>query len=138
MTALRYLVHVVGPTLSVHTKPNSTDSVRVLSYGDELLITNEVIMANTDTNGKCRLMEWIDDEPRQVRELGQVVVRRGPWPEGKSRLLYGDVEWQEAREAARQEAHKIENGQERTRALARVDQDYGPRPTSRTTATYRR
>ncbi len=138
MTAVRFLVHVVGPSLSVHTRPHSTDSSRVLSYGEELLITPEVVMANTGVDGKCRLLELIDDEPRQVRELGQVVVRRGPWPEGQSRLLYGDVAWLEAREAARQEAHKIENDQERLRALAKVEQDYGPRPTSRTTATFRR
>lgn len=137
MTAIRYWVHVVGPTLSVHTKPNSTDSVRVLSHGEELLITNEVKIANTGTDGKCRLLALIDDEPRQIRELGQVVVRRGPWP-GGSRLLPGSFEADERREAARQEAHKIEDEQERLRALRQIEQEYGPQPTSRTTATFRR
>lgn len=138
MTAVRFLIHVVGPSLSVHTWPHSTDSSRVLSYGEELLVTPEVVLSNTGVDGKCRLLELVDDEPRQIRELGQVVVRRGPWPEGQSRLLYGGVAWQEAREAARQKAHKIEAEQERLRALSKVEQDYGPRPTSRTTATFTR
>lgn len=137
MTAVRFLIHVVGSSLSVHTRPHATDSSRVLSYGEELLVTPEVVLANTGVDGKCRLLELVDDEPRQIRELGQVVVRRGPWP-GGSRLLPGDFPWQEAREAARQEAHKIEDEQERLKALRQVEQEYGPRPTSRTTATFRR
>ncbi len=137
MTAIRFLVHIVGPSFSVHTRPNSTDSVRILSYGEELLITNEVKIANTGSDGECRLLELIDDEPRQVRELGEVKLRRGPWP-GGSRLLPGSFEADERREAARQEAHKIEDEQKRLKALRQVEQDYGPRFTSRTTATFRR
>ena len=97
------------------------------SYGDEIFLTEELRSLNTNRVGFC-FFDLIDDEAGQVAKWGKVVFRRGPWPAGKSRLLPGSSEWNEAREAARIEAHRIENEAARKAALAKVTQEWGPAP----------
>lgn len=135
MTAAHFLIHFLGP-LTVATKPNSIDHTRVFTYGEELLFTEQVRIANTDRNGDCPLLDYLDDVEAQVARFGRQMVARGPWDRG-SRLEPGSPAFVEAREAARQAAHKIENEADKMEALAQVTRDFGPAQTSRTTAVYR-
>lgn len=104
------------------------DGGRVLGFGDELTVTEDIVKLNTDRLGNCGLLDAI--------EQGEA-VRRGPWPDGVSRLLPGSFEWEAARERARKAAHKLDDPEERARALAKVTEVYGPAPTSRTLSTHR-
>lgn len=104
------------------------DGGRVFGFGDELTVTEDIIELNTDRLGNCGLLDAI--------ERGEA-VRRGPWPDGVSRLLPGSFEWEAERERARKAAHKLDDPEERTKALAKVTEVYGPAPTSRTLSTHR-
>lgn len=135
MPAAHFLIHFLGAQ-TVALRPDSFDASEVFSYGHELLWTDQMTLANSDRFGRCRLLDLLDDEPAQVAERGRVVFRRGPWPKGLSRLEPGSPAWSEAREAARQEAHKIEDQALREAALRDVRREYGDLPTGRTVATY--
>lgn len=106
-----------------------------VDYGDELTVTAPLVAASLDRNGKSWL-DLVDEEPRQIQRWGRVMFRRGPWPEGVSRIQPGSAKWLDAREAARAEAHNIEDPAERDHALQRVRHEFGDVPTSRTVAVY--
>jgi hypothetical protein len=117
-----YLVHVVDQKhgINVHVPGRGT---RVLSYGDELLIDQETVEANLDRNGDCLLLCRVED--------GEVFAK-GPWPEGKSKLIVGSLAWQDARENARRAAHAITDDDERRAALAKFRAEWDVLPTSKT------
>lgn len=119
-------VHFLG-AMAVCVAPGVHGS-RVFAYGDELEITQEIVDLNTDRTGHCALLDRLDSESG--------TVRRGPWPEGVLRLLPGSFEHAEARETARQEAHRILDPVKRQAALKAVGERYGSVPTSRTLCTY--
>jgi len=126
--------HFLGPVSLVADSGRG----RVFAYGHELQLTPEIVALNTDRNGTCKLAELIDDEAAQVKEWGTVRVRRGPWPEGVSRLEPGSYEWELAREAARQEAWKLVDETRRAAAVADVVSQFGAAPrTSKTVRTSR-
>jgi hypothetical protein len=128
------LIHFYGAL----TLPTGTDwhSISMsVGYGDELTVTAPIVAASLDRNGRSWL-DLLDDEPAQIRRWGRVMMRRGPWPL-ESRIEPGSAQWLDARDAARAEAHKIENPADRERALLRVRQQFGDAPTSRTLASYR-
>lgn len=111
---------------------------RVVGYGQEVLVTPAMRRLNLDRSGRCKLLDLIDDEDAQVRAWGRVVIRRGSWPEGVSRLERGSHEWDQAREAARRQAHLIEDEAERQSGLRRVTEEFGSAPsTSKTLGYYR-
>lgn len=98
----------------------------VLGYGTELLLTDEIMEASRDRNGRSRLLERL--------EAGEG-VHYGTWPEGKVRFEPGSLDFAEAREAARQAIWKIEDEAERRAAQAAHRATYGSLPTSKTLAT---
>lgn len=119
-------VHFTGAvTVLVSKRPLRS---LVFAYGDELEITEELVDLNTDRLGRCALLDRIDADGR---------VCSGPWPEGMLRLLPGSFEHAEARKRAVQDAHALADPTERKTALARVREDFGQAPTSRTIATLR-
>lgn len=129
-------IHFLGPVTLVADADSGRG--RVFAYGHELRMTPEIVALNTDRNGECRLAELIDDEAGQVNAWGAVRVRRGPWPEGVSRLEPGSYEWELAREAARQEAWKLADETKRSTAVADVVAQFGAAPrTSKTVRTSR-
>ncbi len=125
------LQHFNLPPLSPHGLPE------IVGPGHESRINAARVESVRDAAGFSWL-ELLDDEAEQVRLFGAVRARRGPAPAQLRKPPPGSFEAGERREAARQEAHKIEDEQERLRALRQVEQEYGPRPTSRTTAIFPR
>lgn len=89
----------------------------VLSYGDELVITSEIVELSTDRNGDS----WLDG----IGTLSSS-ARLGSWPAGEPRLLTGSFEWQEARESARAAAFAMPDEPERRAALKKVKSQFGP------------
>ncbi len=130
--------HAVASGLTIATGSALHSTSSVLRRGDELLIDRALVQANTDRTGRCPVLELLDDEPAQAAVWGRVMVRRGPWPDGESRIEPGSAEWSDAREAARQAAHAIEDETDRARALAAVREEYGDVPTSKTLLNYSR
>lgn len=122
---VHFLAHVLKPVTIAETPTRS----RVFLRGEVLTISDAIIKINTDTIGHCPLLDRID---------GGVVMARGPWPDGLSKYEPGSMEWHEAREVARQAAHKLklDDPVAGARALQRVYDDFGPLPTSRTVARY--
>jgi hypothetical protein len=130
-----FLIHALG-AVTVHVSQSSTAGAVTLAYGQELLVTEEVVEANRDRLGRVRLLELLDDEAAQVAAWRSVRLRRGPWPE-MSRLQPGSFEYEDAFERARQAAHRIDDPDERRAALARVRSEYVTSPTSRTLCEFR-
>jgi len=130
-----YVIHFFGP-LTVQVSAGMTGT-RVMERGQQLLVTPALRQLNTDRLGNSWL-DVLDDEAAQLRRWGKVMARRGPWPSESSRLVPGSAAWAEAREAARQAAHRIEDLGQRERALAQVREEFGALPTSRTLASYGR
>lgn len=112
---------------------------RVFTYGEELLVTPAIRELNLDRAGRWRFIdELLDDDEAQVLSYGEVIVRRGRWPDGLGRLLPGSFEWQDARDAARAAAHALPDRQAQKAALSDVEARFGtPLTTSRTIADYR-
>lgn len=123
--------------LTVHV-PNGSrfGRGRVMTFGEELPITDELRRLNTDRHGNCWL-DLVDDEPAQEARWGCVMFRRGPWPSDRLRFAPGSFEWEDARERARQKAWREDDPARRAELLRAVKEEYGPAPTSRTIGVLR-
>ena len=129
-------VHFLGPlALVTRLSAGGLGDGIVTRYGQELDVTEQLVLANTDRNGRCALVELVDDPEGQVDRYGRVMYARGSWPAGRSRLEPGSDAAEDARESARRTAHSIQDASQRAAALAAVNRTYGPAPTtSRTVA----
>jgi hypothetical protein len=99
-------IHALG-AITVPTSTSMASQSRNLQYGDEMVLTAEVIEALRDRNGRVRLLELLDDEPAQVRVWSEVKIRRGPWPstdDPLDRIQPDSPQWDDARTAALQAA----------------------------------
>lgn len=130
------VIHWLGSmSITTRVSANGLGDGVVTNYGDEMVLTRELRTVNEDRNGRC-VFDLLDDEPAQVAKWGRVLLRRGPWP-GGLRLEAGSPEFVDAAEAARKQAWKIENREDREKALAAVKELYGRPPlVSRTFQTY--
>ncbi len=122
-------VHAVR-AVTVHTSTSLGAIARVLTYGDEMVLTDEIIEANRDRLGRCALLERLDDPAGPLR--------RGPWPEGLDRMEPGSPAWDNARAAALQAAALLPEPDQQRAAAARVREKYGSTSgaRSRTLAQY--
>jgi hypothetical protein len=130
-------VHFLA-TINVHTRPDSYASSRLFNYGDELLMTPEIVEANRDRLGRRPLLDLLHDEGEQVRRFGRRVIAPGPWPEGLSRIQPGSHQWDDAREDALAAASLLPTEEERkvAREQARAVWGMPDSAKSRTIATY--
>lgn len=112
-----FTVHFLG-SLTVTASASTLGCGRITEYGQEMRITEALRTINTDRNGDCWL-DLVDNEPAQVARWGRRMFARGPWPEGEPRIEHGSPAWQDAREAARQEAWRIEDPAARAARLQR-------------------
>ncbi len=129
-----FLVHFLD-TMTITVSASIHGCGRTVEHGQEMLITPAIRKVNTDRVGNC-WVDLIDDEPRQIQRWSKVIVRRGPWPEGQPRWEHGSLAWDDAYEAARAEAWKIEDAAARSARLAAVRAEFNPPATSRTIGTY--
>jgi hypothetical protein len=130
-------VHCLGPVSIVsHLGSSGWSDGDVKVFEKETLLTPELRKMIEDRNG-FSIFDLLDSEDRQVAKRGRVLLRRGPSPEGVSRVEVGSLEWLDNAEAARQQAWGIQNRQEREQALAAVKEQYGGPPVvSRTMQVY--
>jgi hypothetical protein len=99
----------------------------IFDYGHEVELTHEMVEASRGRDGRSSLLERI--------RTGDG-IHPGAWPpERGSRLLPGSFEFRDARERARQEAHREPDPEQRAALLAKVREDYGSEVTSRTLTT---
>ncbi|TFD74107.1 hypothetical protein E3T54_15010 [Cryobacterium sp. Sr8] len=126
-------IHFLGAI----TIPIDSYHSSVMSWGAEIDVTDEVRELSVDRNGNS----WLDllgDDEAQVRRYGEVFFRPGPWPANLPRLRPGSDAWKDAREAARQAAHRLSYEPDRKVALAEVEREFGPAlATNQTLATIR-
>jgi hypothetical protein len=135
MSEVGFLIHFIAP-LTLCVSDRGIGDGRSFDYGDELLVTDELRKMNTSNDGRC-VLDLIDDPVAQeARFRGKVVFVRGPWPEGRSRIEPNSARFEELREDARQAAHAIKDPVQRDAALRKVNEQFGPMRTSRTTAVY--
>lgn len=135
-------LHVLRSGLTVSLGGGTLMSARavVLERGQTFTVTSEMIAAARDRHGSLASswLSFVYDEPGQIARYGAVIVRPGPAPADLRPWEYGSPDWQNARETARRRAHTLPTEAERRDALAAVEREYGPAPTtSATTATYR-
>lgn len=109
-----------------------------LTRGDRVVVTEEMIAADVDRNGNPGWTAMVHDPDRQVARWGRVHIAPGEPPAGMQPWERGDSEWSEQRELARKAAWAETDPQRRAAALQRVNDVYGPPPTTSTiTATYK-
>lgn len=122
-------VHAIR-TVAVHMGTSLGSVSRVLSHGDEMILTQAIIEANRTRDGADALGALLDqpDGP----------LRRGPWPKGVDRLEPGSPQWDDARAAALRAAAMLPDPDDQRAAAARVREKYGSDSfaKSRTVATY--
>jgi hypothetical protein len=99
----------------------------IFDYGHEVVLTEQMVEASRGRDGTSLLLDRIR------RGDG---IHHGPWPaERGSRLRPGSFEFRDARERARQDAHRESDPEKRAVLLAKVHEDYGCEVTSRTLTT---
>lgn len=109
-----------------------------LTRGDRVVVTEEMIAADVDRHGNPGWTALVHDPDRQVARWGRVHLAPGEPPADMQPWEYGDAEWSEQREIARKAAWSETDPQRRAEALQRVNDVYGPPPTTSTiTATYK-
>jgi len=98
-----------------------------VSYGDEIIVTEEVRELSKDRSGRSWL-DVLDSPDEQVRKFGVVRYAPGPWPEGLSRIEPGSLEAADAHAKAYRDAWSLPTDEERTAALAEARRTFGAPP----------
>ncbi|QCR18574.1 hypothetical protein [Agrococcus sp. SGAir0287] len=103
---------------------------RYYQPGEHVTITPERVTSEmwTDRDGNNTFTAQLDAGVR---------FRRGPWPSWEPVWVYGSDEWREARQAARADALKIADEDERGAALDALSERYGHRATNPTPSDYK-
>ena len=100
---------------------------RVVTYGDEILVTEQLRELNTDRLGNCWL-DLVDNRDAQPAKYGEVRFAPGRWPGAVSRLEPGSLAEIDAIAKAYRDAWLLPTEEERLEARASVRRDYGPPP----------
>lgn len=124
-----FWIHIVGRRrgLTVHDPVGRS---RILTHGQQALITPEAVELMSDSRGRCTITDLLHDPEGQRRVFGEHLFSPGPWPESASRLVPGTHAHADAREVARQRAHAELDPEARRAALAAVNEEFGPAPTT--------
>lgn len=108
-------VHVLG-TITISTGEFHGAN---LTWGSQFCLTDDVIRANSDRQGRCAIIDLIDDPKGQTKKWGKVLFGRGPFPANLPPVEPGSPEegYERARrlEAARGIANPAEAAAERKR-----------------------
>lgn len=123
--------HAVTTGITVATSTSLLGASTVLTRGQTVTLTADMIEASRDRNGDS----WLDllhDDLAQIARWGEVRIAPGPAPADMAPWLPGSPEEDAAREQARRAAYALVDDAERRLALARVDERFGRLKTSRT------
>ena len=106
-----------------------------LTRGQTFVVTDALIEASRDRNGRLGWPALVHDEAAQLAFWGRrMLAPADDVVEDLTVPEYGTPDWEEARETARKAAWRIENPQERALARAAVERRFGAAPlTSSTT-----
>jgi hypothetical protein len=127
------VIHFVEPLMVSLSSRSVLGRSRVMQYGDELAITDEVLEASRDRLGNSWLEDWLSSGEEEYRRGDKPIARRGPWPADVCRLAPGSFERADARQAAIEDAFAITDPQARAVRRREIDEFFGPgEPTSRT------
>lgn len=117
-----------------HRESSGAVSVR----GEEFTVTEAMIEANRDNEGKC-FLDALHAPTAPDRMGARRLVAPGPWDDSQERTEAGTVEHADARQEALDVARQIADKDERAEAMREVRERFGPAPvTSTTLADYRR
>lgn len=123
------VIHFLSTVTVPITKGLNAQSA-LLSRGHTLTLTNTIIDAGLDRNGKSWL-SLLDDPEGQISRWGEVKFARGAFPEKEESWRQGSPEWEMARDSARAKAWAVVDEEERAKALVEVRRHYGAKLTSR-------
>jgi hypothetical protein len=98
---------------------------QVVAYGGECEITENTL--RQWGAAAVRVIELTEDPREQRRMFGGVRLRRGPWPEGVSRILPGSRRWLMDRDGAYSRADRVADEHARDRALEDARLRFGAR-----------
>lgn len=122
------IVHAVATGLQIPRTASlwGGDPALNLRRGDTFVVTQQMLDADLDRNGKPGWSVLVHDEHGQYQRWGRLHIAPGEAPEGMQPWVLGDPDWREAREAARQRAWRIIDEQEQREAFAEIHRVYGP------------
>lgn len=131
-------IHILEP-VAIALGTSLADSLKadVVPRGQTVTLTDGIIEASRDRNGRSWILDLADDaDGQRARWNGKVVFARGSWPADQIPAQPDSVEWDEARETARQAALALTDAHERKAALAAVERRFGPKRTHQTIGVY--
>lgn len=126
-------VHVLVSGVTVHVGEQMLSSGRVLTRGQNVVITDSMIERTRNRLGQLGGIALAADENEQLRRWGVVKFRVGEAPADLKSWLPGSTEWVQAREEARRAAWARPTDAERAYALAEVQREFGDAPTTSAT-----
>lgn len=103
---------------------NSLGRPVLLDRGSELVLSAEILTELRDRHG--RLPAWLEnitesDPDADIEPLASL----GPWPEGKSTYVYGELAWAEERQRRLNTANAIHDAAERQKAITQINLELG-------------
>ncbi|WP_144877532.1 hypothetical protein [Microbacterium sp. 1.5R] len=125
--------HCLMTGATIATGQGLLSTAHITRAGENVVVTQAMIDASYSASGRS-WMSLIDNEPAQLAKWGEVRFRMGRAPEDvQTWTQYGDSDWREQREAARQAAWAEPNPDRRAAALRAVHEKFGPAPVTSTT-----
>lgn len=122
-------VHFLVTGFTYCTSSSLLAAGAISTRGDELVITEELVEANTDRNGKC-FLAGLHSPEAQEQAYGQRVIAPGPRPDGMLSTTPGTPEHEIARARERHAAFALQDPKDVEAALADIRSRYGRAPTT--------
>lgn len=126
-------VHVLAPA-TVRFEGGLFGRSEVVGRGTTLVLTSTMLEQNEDRRTGRSIFDLASAPEEQERRWGKVLYALGPWPDDEPTWRYGDQAWAEGRANAIAAAWDLRDERARNDALAAARSEFGPAPTSKTTA----
>lgn len=122
------VVHAVNTGLQIHRSASlwGGDPALMLKRGDSFIVTQGMLEADLDRNGKPSWSILVHDPDAQYAKWGKLYLAPGEAPADMEPWIPGDADWKEAREAARQAAWRIADEAEQKQAFQEIRRKFGP------------
>lgn len=125
--------HCLTTGATIATGQGLLSTAHITKAGENIIVTQNMIDASYSASGRS-WMALIGDDAAQLAKWGEVRFRLGRAPEDvQTWTQYGDSDWREQREQARQAAWAEPNPDRRAAALRAVHQKFGAAPTTSVT-----
>lgn len=122
------VVHAVNTGLHISRTTSlwGGDPALMLKRGDSFVVTQAMLDADLDRNGRPSWSVLVHDPDAQFAKWGKLYLAPGEAPGDIEPWLPGDADWHTAREAARQAAWRIVDEQEQKAAFQEIHRKFGP------------